>query len=132
MKKINLLFCVLLLPLFVCAQTTLSLASPSEVLNAEILVSGKSVSIGLSDKGDQVLEAKTLQFELDKDIVAGNWQVVNQKRSSVDQTWQPVYGERSLITDQYNELELVLRSDENQKEMPLLPVNLRPIGISVS
>lgn len=120
MKKINLLFCVLLQPLFVCAQTTLPLASPSEVLNAEILVSGKSVSIGLSDKGDQVLEAKTLQFELDKDIVAGNWQVVNQKRNSVDQTWQPVYGERSLITDRYNELELVLRSDENQKEMTLL------------
>lgn len=120
MKKINLLFCVLLLSLFVCAQTTLPLASPSEVLNAEILVSGKSVSIGLSDKGDKVLEAKTLQLGLDKDIVTGNWQVVSQKRISVDQTWQPVYGERSLITDRYNELELVLRSDENQKEMTLL------------
>lgn len=119
MKKIILLSCILLLSFFVRAQITLPLASPSEVLNAEILVSGKSVRIDLFEKGDKVVEAKTLQLELYKDILTGDWQVASQVINSADQTWQPVYGERSLITDRYNELELTLRSGENQKEMTL-------------
>ncbi len=45
-----------------------------------------------------------MQLELDKTILAGNWQVAGQTRTSVDQTWQPVYGERSLVTNRYNEL----------------------------
>ena len=63
------------------------------------------------------MEAKTLQLELKENMLAGNWQVTGQARTSVDQTWQPVYGERSLVTNRYNELELLLRSDQNQKEM---------------
>lgn len=119
MKKISLLFSVLLLPLIVSAQATFPLVSPSENLSAEIQMNGKSVEIELFDRGDRVLQTKTLQFELDKDILAGNWQVVNQERKSVDQTWQPVYGERSLVVDKYNELKLSLCSDGNQKEMSL-------------
>ena len=79
-------------------------------------MSDKFVDIDLFDKGGKVVEAKTLQLELDKTILAGNWQVAGQTRTSVDQTWQPVYGERSLVTNRYNELELLLRSDENQKK----------------
>jgi len=111
--------CALLQPLWICAQTMLPLTSPSETLKADILVNEKSVRIALSDKGEKVMEAKTLQLELKENMLAGNWQVTGQARTSVDQTWQPVYGERSLVTNRYNELELLLRSDQNQKEMTL-------------
>ena len=113
MKRVNLFFCLLLQPLWLCAQTILPLVSPAEILKAEIRVSDKFVDIDLFDKGGKVVEAKTLQLELDKTILAGNWQVAGQTRTSIDQTWQPVYGERSLVTNRYNELELLLRSDEN-------------------
>lgn len=119
MKKVNVLLCALLQPLWLCAQTVLPLASPSDKLKADIQVNEKSVQIALFDKGGKVVEVKTLQLELDKNILAENWQIANQTRTSVDQTWQPVYGERSLVTDRYNELELLLRSDENQKEMTM-------------
>ena len=119
MKRVNLLLCALLQPLWICAQTMLPLTSPSETLKADILVNEKSVRIALSDKGEKVMEAKTLQLELKENMLAGNWQVTGQARTSVDQTWQPVYGERSLVTNRYNELELLLRSDQNQKEMTL-------------
>lgn len=119
MKRVNLLLCALLQPLWICAQTMLPLTSPSETLKADILVNEKSVRIALSDKGEKVMEAKTLQLELKENMLAGNWQVAGQVRTSVDQTWQPVYGERSLVTNRYNELELLLRSDQNQKEMTL-------------
>ena len=111
--------CALLQPLWICAQTMLPLTSPSETLKADILVNEKSVRIALSDKGEKVMEAKTLQLELKENMLAGNWQVTGQARTSVDQTWQPVYGERSLVTNRYNELELLMRSDQNQKEMTL-------------
>lgn len=120
MKKVNLLFCALLQPLWICAQSMIPLTSPSETLKAEVQVQGESVRIDLFDKGEKVLETKTLQLTFDKEISTGNWQVANQSRNFIDQTWQPVYGERTFVTDRYNELELALRSDENQKEMTLL------------
>ena len=119
MKKTIVLLAVLLQSVVVCAQTVIPLKSPSEILNAEVRVEGRSVQIGLSEKGDKVVDVKTLQLDLEEDILAGNWLVINQARKTVNQTWQPVYGERSLVTDRYNELELSLQSDENQKEMTL-------------
>lgn len=119
MKKVNLLLCVLLQPLWLCAQTMLPLTSPSETLNAEIRVKDQSVEIGLYEKGNKVVDVETLRLDLEEDVLTGNWLVTNQNRRSVNQTWQPVYGERSLVRDRYNELELSLQSDENQKEMTL-------------
>lgn len=119
MNKINVLLSFLCLPLFVGAQGVFSLVSPSEKMNADIKVGGKNVEIDLFTGGEKVVGVKTLQFSLDENILKGNWQVVNQKRESVDQTWQPVYGERSVVTDRYNEVELKLQSDGNRKEMVL-------------
>lgn len=119
MKKTIVLLAVLLQSVVVCAQTVIPLKSPSEILNAEVRVEGRSVQIGLSEKGDKVVDVKTLQLDLEEGILAGNWLVTDQARKTVNQTWQPVYGERSLVTDRYNELELSLQSDENQKEMTL-------------
>ena len=119
MNKINVLLSFLCLPLFVGAQGVFSLVSPSEKMNAEIKVGGKNVEIDLFTGGEKVVGVKTLQFSWDENILKGNWQVVNQKRESVDQTWQPVYGERSVVTDRYNEVELKLQSDGNRKEMVL-------------
>lgn len=119
MKKVNLILWVLLQSLVAGAQTVIPLTSPSETLNAEIRMKDQSVEIGLFEKGDKVVDMETLRLDLEEDILTGNWLVTNQNRRSVNQTWQPVYGERSLVTDRYNELELSLQSDENQKEMTL-------------
>lgn len=119
MKKTIVLFAILLQSVVAGAQTVIPLTSPSETLNAEIRVKDQSVEIGLFEKGDKVVDMETLRLDLEEDILTGNWLVTNQNRRSVNQTWQPVYGERSLVTDRYNELELSLQSDENQKEMTL-------------
>lgn len=119
MKRTIVLFAVLLQSVVVCGQTVIPLKSPSEKLNAEIQVKNQSVQIGLYEKGDKVVDVKTLQLDLEEEILCGNWLVTNQTRKAINQTWQPVYGERSLVTDQYNELELSLQSDQNQKEMTL-------------
>lgn len=121
MKKIFLIVSILGQSLGLFAQNLLSpLASPSEKLKAEIQVKETSVEIGLFDQAGKVVEAHTLQLELDKNLSAGHWQVAAQTRNTVDRTWQPVYGERALVTDRFNELELLLRSVEDQKEITLL------------
>lgn len=119
MSRINLLFGFLCLSFYVGAQSSYPLTSPSKTLKAEVHIMDKSVWIDLYEKEDKVVDVKTLQLDLEQDILAGNWQVTNQTRNEVNQTWQPVYGERSLITDRYNNLQLTLRSDANQKEMTL-------------
>lgn len=119
MSRINLLFGFLYLSFYVGAQSSYPLTSPSKTLKAEVHIMDKSVRIDLYEKEDKVVDVKTLQFDLEQNIPAGNWQVTNRTRNEVNQTWQPVYGERSLITDRYNNLQLTLRSDANQKEMTL-------------
>lgn len=119
MRKTIVLLTVLFQSVIIYAQTIVSLKSPSELLNAEINVKDKSVQIGLYEKENKVVDVKTLQLDFVEKVLAGNWQVTDQIRKTVDQTWQPVYGERNLITDCYNELKLTLRSDANQKEMTL-------------
>lgn len=120
MKKVAFFLGVWLQSLWLCAQTVLPLASPSATLKADIRVEGRAVGMILYDEGDKVVEAKTLQLELDKEMLVGNWQIAAQTTTSVDQTWQPVYGERSLVRDCYNELNLQLRDDVNQKQIQLL------------
>lgn len=119
MSRINLLFGFLCLSFYVGAQSSYPLTSPSKTLKAEVHIMDKSVWIDLYEKEDKVVDVKILQLDLEQDILAGNWQVTNQTRNEVNQTWQSVYGERSLITDRYNNLQLTLRSDANQKEMTL-------------
>lgn len=119
MKKISLLLAIVLLPLTIGAQRVHVLESPSGKLKAEIKAEGKNVQIGLSENGKKLVTAKTLQFSLDKDIVEGDWKATNLTRNVVDQTWQPVYGERALIPDKYNEMNISLQSVGNGKEMTL-------------
>ncbi|MFV0507492.1 MAG: glycoside hydrolase family 97 N-terminal domain-containing protein [Bacteroidales bacterium] len=119
MKKVNVLLCVLLQPLWLCAQSLLPLSSPSEILSADVRVNNQFVQIDLLSRGEKVIEAKTLQLEFEKDLEIGNWEIANQKSSSVNQTWRPIYGERSLVANKYNELKLLLRSNKNEKEITL-------------
>lgn len=119
MKKLTLLLCVLLQPMWLRAQTTLPLESPTEALKAEIQVNEKDVQIDLFAAGEKVVRTKTLQLEFEEETRIGNWQVTGRERKEVNRTWQPVYGERSLVADRYNELRLTLTSEANQKEMTL-------------
>lgn len=66
MKRTIVLFAVLLQSVVVCGQTVIPLKSPSEKLNAEIQVKNQSVQIGLYEKGDKVVDVKTLQLDLEK------------------------------------------------------------------
>lgn len=78
MRKTIVLLTVLFQSVIIYAQTIVSLKSPSELLNAEINVKDKSVLIGLYEKENKVVDVKTLQLNLEENVLVGNWQVTDQ------------------------------------------------------
>ncbi len=63
----------------------------------------------VSYKGDIVIAESQLGLELEKGPLKEELHIVKQSESSSDTVWKPVYGERSTIRDNYNQLEVNLR-----------------------
>lgn len=120
LKKVLFMLIAFLSVANVDGQEVVSLESPSGKLKAEVQIERENICIELSAENNEIVQINTLQFRLEKEILLGNWRVINQTRRTVDQTWKPVYGECTLVTDRYNGLDLDLQSDENQKEVTLL------------
>ena len=117
MQKTYLFLCLLLLPLLARAEKTqFTMQSPSKTLDAKVQVTNNHLEMALFAGAEKLLTTKTLQFELDKPLVDGGWQVVQASRQYVDESWQPVYGERSQVIDRYHALTLSLAAG-NGKEM---------------
>ncbi len=106
MKKTIVLLAALLQSAIVFAETAVSLKSSSGKLSADIEAAGQVVRIDLYEVQSKVVDIKTLRPDLAEDVMRGDWVVAGEARETVDQTWQPLYGERALVTDRYNELKL--------------------------
>lgn len=118
--RVTLWMCFLLTSLTVWSQEKKQLLSPSGILKAEITIDKNNAQIKIYDKGEQVVSINALQFTLDKDVLKGDLQITNCTEKSVDQTWRPVYGERSLIPERYNELRILIESSVDRKEVALV------------
>ena len=117
MKKTVLFYLLAFLPAILWAESSITLKSPTEKLRAEIRFEQQTAHIDLFAGSGKVVGVKTLQLALDKNVVEGEWNIVSQKTDIVDQSWRPVYGERSVIPDKYNELTLDLQSSLNDMRM---------------
>ena len=97
----------------------------------ELLYKGKTV-IGRSHLGYQLKEEnpnKATDFEYktfaekesikQKADLQTGFSVVDTKSSTFDETWAPVWGEEAAIRNNYNELEVTLRQQKNDRTMVL-------------
>jgi hypothetical protein len=113
MIKIRLLiYCVLLIaPIFVSAQ---DLKSPNGELEMQFDLKDGRPQYQLKYKNSTVIKPSFLGFELKGSSLKDGFEIGNIKNSSVDTTWNPVWGEESTIQNSYNELvvELVQPSDK--------------------
>lgn len=117
MRKFLFLFLALSQPLFLWAQSELPLLSPSENLKAQVKVDTRNVSISLFSENQKLIEVKTIQFELDKNTIQGEWNLKKYTTDQVRSSWQPLYGENNHIMDCYNSMTLQLASSGNNKDM---------------
>jgi len=64
---------------------------------------------GLSYKGRTVLADSRLGLNLEPDALAANLEIGAVNRSQQDTTWKPVCGERAVVRDHYNAMQLDLK-----------------------
>ena len=87
MQKTYLFLCLLLLPLLARAEKTqFTMQSPSKTLDAKVQVTNNHLEMALFAGAEKLLTTKTLQFELDKPLVDGDWQVIQASRQCVDES----------------------------------------------
>lgn len=119
MKKLFVfIFCFLFSCLSVWAQDD-CLYSPSGTLKAKVYIDKSDARIEIYAQDEKLVTINTLRFALDKNMPQGELQIARSIRNTVGQTWRPLYGERSLIPEYYNELQLFLHSSGDRKEMTL-------------
>lgn len=70
--------------------------------------------------GEPIVAKSALGFKLtDGTILPQEVEVANIERISINKDWQPIYGERNVYTDNYNETLIQLICDDWQGEMDL-------------
>lgn len=116
-----LLLLFLSLPLFSCDwdRGNVRLTSP-DTNYTFILDAGKSLSYQMQWKGQTLIEPSALGFVLhDGSVFPGTVEDFHVEELSRNEEWQPVYGERSLYTDQYNEVLVEFSSQTLEGQLAL-------------
>ena len=120
MKKTFALILLFAINLSLSSQSQFVLSSPTQSLKVNIDVQNNQAKMNLLVSSVEVTQVSALNFDLSKDIIEGDWTVIDQQYSSHNQTWNPIYGEKSEIPDIYNELTLTFSSTGNDKQVDLI------------
>jgi hypothetical protein len=83
------------------------LQSPNQQVNLQFFLGPKGEpTYTLQRKGQSVIQPSRLGFDLKNDEVnlLDGFEITDSTRTSLDETWAPVWGEESQIRNQYNEL----------------------------
>ena len=125
MKKIQLFFIALMLPMIVAAQT---IKSPDGKVNLTFSLTGNGVpTYSMTYKNKAVIKPSHLGLELAKnkhaskgihetDLMDG-FTVADTKTSTFDETWKPVWGETSTICNNYNEMAVTLNQASSNRNI---------------
>ena len=125
MKKIQLFFIALMLPMIVAAQT---IKSPDGKVNLTFSLTGNGVpTYSMTYKNKAVIKPSHLGLELAKnkhaskgihetDLMDG-FTVADTKTSTFDETWKPVWDETSTIRNNYNEMAVTLNQESSNRNI---------------
>lgn len=123
MKKniINLKYVwILVLPLFIHScnkeQKSIQLTSPDANYAFKLDVE-EGLSYSVSWKNEILIDKSSLGFELvDGSSLPGEVKIEEITRSSTNEKWHPVYGEKNTYTDNYNEVRIHMKSSATHAE----------------
>ena len=127
MKKIQLFFIALMLPMLAAAQT---IKSPDGKVSLTFSLIGNGVpTYSMTYKNKAVIKPSHLGLELAKskhaskgfketDLMDG-FTVADTKTSTFDETWKPVWGETSTISNNYNELAVTLNQESSNRNITI-------------
>ncbi|MFT5824508.1 MAG: hypothetical protein ACI8ZM_005776 [Crocinitomix sp.] len=112
----------LFLIFFINISQAQSIQSPSNkiTLNFKLAENGQPIySVNYKDKA--VIKESALGIKLkEKQALGTNFEIVTSKKSTFNETWQPVLGEQANIVNQYNELTVALIQKETNVKMNII------------
>jgi hypothetical protein len=118
MKKTGLVICVLCLLLF--SANAQQLVSPDGKLAMKFfLLKDGAPAYTLNYKNKPVIKTSKLGLELknDKRSLLDNFAVTDTKTKTVDENWNPVWGEVATIRNHYNEMAVVLNQQRTNRQI---------------
>ena len=86
-----------------------SVQSPGNILKVTVLVDGGTARYRVERLGDTVVADSKLGFELRDGRLDRDFELIDTRRRSIDDTWEQPWGERRVSRDHYNELTVALR-----------------------
>ncbi len=115
MKKLSSIILLLCIALTLSAQTLLS---PNGQYKTNFQLRDGVPTYDLTYKGKDVIKTSKMGLELveEKDLIH-NFEVMDTKNSTFDETWKPVWGESSEIRNHYNEMAVTLRQKDTDRKM---------------
>lgn len=117
MKKTLLLLILCLQLLTVLAQ---ELRSPDSNLVMNFTLQGNGIpTYTLSYKNKPVIKPSKLGLSIksEKESLYDNFTITNTKTATVDESWNPVWGEYKSVRNQYNELAVTLTQKETNRNL---------------
>ena len=112
-------FILMIFVLFSCQQKSASLFSPDGNLKVDVWVDEISnLNYLVTFENEKVIAPSFIGFELEDGTELGSdVKIISVSQTEANKSWQPVYGERSEILDNYRELTLLLQEtvDPNRK-----------------
>ena len=122
MKKLFLLLMIVSLFFSGCAtQKNVKINSPSKSLAVKITNAQEGLKLFLKEGNQELLNIDLAKFVINNDSLLNSYKIKMKGQESIDETWQPVYGEKSDIQDRYNQVILSLtHSQEKTEELHLV------------
>ena len=96
-------------PALLAAPQAASVESPGKVLKVTLDVDGGTARYRVQRLGEPVVAASKLGFELRDGRLDRDFQLIDSRVSTFDETWEQPWGERRLTRNHYNELHVALR-----------------------
>ncbi len=116
MRKI--IYFTLSILLFSCSnKKSIQLQSPDNKIQVEFGINDFSeIYYSVTAEDTVIIQPSFIGFQLENGHVLGkNIKIVSYSEMAVNQTWNPVYGERSKVPDRYNQIDIQLQEKENPK-----------------
>lgn len=95
---------------------TLSVKSPDGKITVDVALNAGIVSYSVSKENKIVINSSKLGFKFrNADPMEGNFTVISSDTRSFDETWEQPWGERRFVTNNYNEIRILLQEKSKLK-----------------
>ena len=115
---------------FFAQNKEIKLNSPSKNLVVKVLNDTEGLKLALINSKKEIIELDMKGFVFEEELDFKNFEVTKTNKSSENETWNPVYGERNTITNKYKEIVLTLTNKNNSKNVVKLVCRAYDEGIA--